>query len=76
MKAARGRRSGRLQRRRKELGLEPAEVAKRAGCSAEYVRLLERRPAEANPTLEVARALARALDTTADELFPAAAGAR
>lgn len=65
-----------LKRRREKLGLRREELAVRAGISFETVRRLESNPDEANPTLEVARGLAAALDSTIEELFPATAAAR
>jgi transcriptional regulator with XRE-family HTH domain len=59
-----------LKKRREALGMRREELAVKAGISFETVRRLEANPAEANPTLEVARGIADALDTTIDELFP------
>ena len=60
-----------LKRRREALGLRREEVAAKAGISFETVRRLETNPDEANPTLDVARGLADALDTKIEDLFPA-----
>ena len=51
----------RLRARRTELGLTLANVAERAGLSLPYVSNLER--GRGNPTMDVLRALANALDT-------------
>lgn len=51
------------------------ELAMKTGLSAGYISRLETNPDDANPTIEVARAIAEALDTTIDELFPAPAPA-
>lgn len=65
--------SSKLRERREALGLRKEDLASKAGISMETVRRLETGPDEANPTLEVARSIAEALDTTVDELFPAPA---
>lgn len=62
-----------LRARREALGMRKEDLASKAGISIETVRRLESSPDEANPTLEVARGIADALETTIDELFPAPA---
>lgn len=64
-----------LRTRREALGMRREELAVKSGLSANYLQKLENDPGAANPTLEVARAIADALDTTVDELFPAPAPA-
>jgi transcriptional regulator with XRE-family HTH domain len=58
--------------RRESLGLRREDVAARAGISYDYVRKLETMGDEANPSIEVARAIASALNSTVDLLFPVA----
>lgn len=58
----------RIRRRRKELGLTAKALARAAGLSASYLSQLEHGK-HAQPSLDVLGALARALETTLDELL-------
>jgi len=62
--------TSRLRSRREELGLSRDELALKADVSGEYIRRLEMGLHE--PTLPMARAIASALDSTVDSLWPAA----
>ena len=55
------------RRRRKERGLTQEQLAERVGCSQATVFDIE--TGRNQPSLAMAMAFARALDTTVDELF-------
>lgn len=64
-----------LRTRREALGMRREELAVKTNLSANYIQKLENDPDAANPTLGVARAIAEALGTSIDDLFPAAPAA-
>lgn len=57
-----------LKTLREAKGLRREDVASRAGISYDYVRKLE--VEGGTPGLDIARAVARTLDATVDEVFP------
>ena len=52
---------------RKELGLSQEELGKRCGVSRQTINAIEK--GEYNPTINLCRAICRALGKTLDELF-------
>ena len=60
----------RIKQLREAQGLRREDVAAKAGISYDYVRKLEVGEV-LNPSLDIARAIARVLGTTVDKLFPA-----
>ncbi len=56
-----------IRERRKELGLSQEELAKRCGVSRQTVNAIENN--KYDPTLSLAFALAKELQTTVDTLF-------
>ncbi len=60
-------RPNRLKERRRGLGMTHAQLACAAGTSRNSIGMIERGQQE--PGVELARRIARALDTTVDELF-------
>jgi putative transcriptional regulator len=58
----------RLSRIRKAQGVRREKIAADAGISVQYLWALER--GKHQPSLDVARRLAAALNTTVDQLFP------
>lgn len=57
-----------VRARRHELGLTQDQLAERAGCDQTTVSAIEL--ATVTPSLRLARAIAEALSTSVDELFP------
>ena len=56
-----------IREKRKEAGLSQEELARRCGVSRQTINAIENN--KYDPTLSLAFALARELDTTVDELF-------
>lgn len=56
-----------IHERRKALGLSQQELAKRCGVSRQTINAIENN--KYDPTLALAFALARELETTVDDLF-------
>ena len=56
-----------IREKRKEAGLSQEELASRCGVSRQTITAIENN--KYDPTLSLAFALARELDTTVDELF-------
>ncbi len=56
-----------IREKRKEAGLSQEELASRCGVSRQTINAIENN--KYDPTLSLAFALARELDTTVDELF-------
>ena len=56
-----------IREKRKEAGLSKEELASRCGVSRQTINAIENN--KYDPTLSLAFALARELDTTVDELF-------
>jgi len=59
----------RLLEYRKRLGMSQRDVARKAGCSEEYICWLETRR-RTLPNVYVAQRIARAVGATVEELFP------
>lgn len=60
-----------LRKRRQELGLTQMELAELAGIDQTTISRLELQDDKGGVTLDVAQRLARALDASLDDLFPA-----
>lgn len=60
--------ANRIRELRQSRAVSATEIAFRAGCSITTLWRYER--GEAQPPLAVARAIARVLDATVDEVFP------